>query len=181
VVEATPEEPGLLARAAAGELEAVRQLIDSVGPVVYGFVFARIGGDQGVAEDLVQETFEEAVRSHRTFRGESTLSTWMCAIARRRLARHYETERRRRVAASELAVVPAAGEENVEEADEVVRALGRLSPMHRQVLVLKYVDDLPVEDVAREIGRTRVQVQSLLQRARNALRHELEESGAGSD
>ena len=58
-----------------------------------------------------------------------------------------------------------------------MRALGRLSPDHRQVLVLRYLDGLPVGDVAERLGRSRVQVQSLLQRARNALRVELEAAG----
>jgi len=53
---------------------------------------------------------------------------------------------------------------------EMVRALGRLSVVHRQVLVLKYLDDWTVGQIAREIGRTEVQVQSLLQRARDGLR-----------
>ena len=47
--------------------------------------------------------------------------------------------------------------------------------MHRQVLVLKYLDDRSVEQIAEELGRTRVQVQSMLQRARAGLREELGE------
>ena len=46
--------------------------------------------------------------------------------------------------------------------------------MHRQVLVLKYMDDRSVEEIATELGRTKVQVQSLLQRARLGLRRVLE-------
>jgi DNA-directed RNA polymerase specialized sigma24 family protein len=41
------------------------------------------------------------------------------------------------------------------------------------VLVLKYLDGLAVQDIATEVGRSRVQVQSLLQRARDGLRREL--------
>ena len=163
----------LLARAAAGEQAAVRELLDSVGPVVYGYVYARVGGNDTVAEDVVQETFVEAVRSAATFRGESALSTWMCTIARRRLARHFEHERRQEVARRGLTVVPAEDMPSFEDRDEVVRALGRLTPLHRQVLVLKYLDQRSVEEIAQELGRTAVQVQSLLQRARDGLRREL--------
>ena len=67
--------------------------------------------------------------------------------------------------------------DEVAERDAVIRALGRLSADHRQVLVLKYLDGLPVMDIAEQIGRSRVQVQSLLQRARDALRVELEAAG----
>jgi RNA polymerase sigma-70 factor, ECF subfamily len=174
----------LLARAAAGEPVAVRQLLDGPAAVLYGFVFARVGGDRATAEDIVQETLLEAVRGAAGFRGDSALSTWLCTIGRRRLARHYERERKQDVARSGLTAIegggaePEAADPLVEDRDAVIRALGRLPALHRQVLVLKYLDDLSVAEVAEALGRTRVQVQSLLQRARDGLRVQLaEEAG----
>ena len=176
-------EADLLAAAAGGDGAAVRAFLDSVGSSVYGFVYARVGGDEAVAEDLVQETLVEAIRSSHTFRGDAALRTWVCAIARRRLARHYEAERRQAVAESGLTLlgaVPWDGNQNeLERRDEIVRALGRLPVLHRQVLVRKYLDDWSVADIAAELGRSAVQVQSLLQRARDGLRRELEEGEHG--
>lgn len=171
----------MLARAAAGEADAVRWLLDEVAPTVYGFVHARVGGNRPVAEDILQDTLLEAVRSAGSFRGESALSTWICTIARRRLSRHYETERRAEVVRQGLRLVagdPLADDHasDFERRDEVVRALGRLSPLHRQVLVFKYLDGLAVEAIGEQLGRSRVQVQSLLQRARDGLRRELDGS-----
>ena len=161
---------------------AVRRFLDDVAPIVHGYLYARVGGDEPAAEDLLQETLLEAVRSARTFRGDSALSTWLCAIARRRLARHYESERRDEATRVGLRLVAPASEDPedgvLEQRDEVVRALGRVPVTHRQVLVLKYLDGLSVEEIASELGRSRVQVQSLLQRARDGLRGEL---GAGHD
>ena len=167
-----------LRKAAAGDPVALRWLLDEVAPIVYGFIFARVGGHPEAAEDLLQEVVLEAVRGAEGFRGESAVSTWLCAIARRRLARYYESERKAEAAQVGLRLVspePTTDAEHVdlERHDEVIRALGRLSPAHRQVLVLKYLDDQSVEEIADSTGRTRTQVQSLLQRARIALRHEL--------
>lgn len=167
----------LLSRAARGEPAAVRRLLDEAGPVVYGFVFSRVGGDRVAAEDVVQETLLEAVRSAATFRGEAALTTWLCAIARRRLARHYEQERRRDIATAALTVVgdaPSTVADTVEDRDEMIRALGQLPALHRHVLVLKYLDDRSVAEIAADVGRSPVQVQSLLQRAREGLRRVLE-------
>src|SRR3954454_24516747 len=129
-------EADLLTKAAAGNGAAVRALLDGYGPVLYGFLYARVGGHAAVAEDLLQETLIEAVRSASTFRGESSVRTWLCAIARRRLGRHYESERRAAVVRAGLAVVPDAGTEDVgsdiARRDEVTRALGNLPPLHRQ-------------------------------------------------
>jgi RNA polymerase sigma-70 factor (ECF subfamily) len=180
-------EAALLLSAASGEAEAVRWLLDDVAPIVYGFIFARVGGAELAAEDLLQETLLEAVRSAHSFRGESTASTWMCAIARRRLARYYESERRAEAAKRSLRLVdggareegPAASEV-VERQDEVVRALGRLPALQRQVLILKYMEDLSVQEIAEAVGRSRVQVQSLLQRGREGLRRQLAHPGGGN-
>ena len=182
-------ESHLLAGAARGEPDAVRGFLDVVGPAVYGFVYARVGGDDAVAEDLLQETLVEALRSASGFRGDASLRTWVCAIARRRLARHYEAERRQAVVESGLALlgaVDAAGDEDdggaaFERRDEIVRALGRMPALHRQVLILKYLDDLSVADIAVELGRSPVQVQSLLQRAREGLRRLLGQGQGDGD
>ena len=170
----------LLIRAASGDRDAVRRLVDEVGPVVFGYVFARVGGDRSAADDVVQDTFLEALRSASTFRGESKVATWMCGIARRRVLRHFEAERRQTAGLEMLDANPADRVDTldvgrvVDDKDEVVRALGRLPLLHRQVLVLKYLDDISVADIATQLDRTPVQIQSLLQRARVGLRRALE-------
>lgn len=177
------DEQGLLMRVASGDGDAARRLIDDTGEIVYGFIYARVGGRQDVAEDLTQATYMEALRSAAGFRGESTLETWLCAIARRQVARHYESERRRERLTRKLRLVAESSidDEDVDEeldvpdGDALIQALGSLTPLHRQVLVLKYIDGLSVERIAGELGRTRVQIQSLLQRARTSIRRRLED------
>jgi RNA polymerase sigma-70 factor (ECF subfamily) len=169
------DEVSILRDAFAGEPTAVKVLLDVHMPVVYGFVFARLGGRVHVAEDIMQETLEEAIRSAHTFRGEASLATWLCAIARRRLARQYERERKAEEAGRMLALASEPIEIVLDRKDEVARALGTLPSSQRQALVLKYLDDLPVEGVAAEMGKSTVQVQSLLQRGRDGLKKSLEQ------
>lgn len=175
-----PSEVELLLAAAGGLPHGVSWLLDEVAPVVYGFIFARVSANEQVAQDLLQETLLEAVKSAGSFRGEAAASTWLCAIARRRLARFYEAERKAELARSALHLVDerrgAAGEggqDDFELRDEVVRALGRLPVLQRQVLVFKYIEDLSVQEIALQVNRSRVQVQSLLQRGRDSLRRQL--------
>jgi RNA polymerase sigma-70 factor, ECF subfamily len=171
----------LLLQAASGEPVAARELLDATSSTVYGFIFARVGGLQETAEDLTQGTYLEALRSARTYRGEAALETWLCAIARRQVARHYESERRRERLDRKLRLVAeeAEPEDEIEDGsfvdpEEMIAALGRLMALHRQVLVLKYLDGRSVEQIADELGRSKVQIQSLLQRARAGLKRELE-------
>lgn len=171
----------LLRRAASGQPEAARELLDLTGETVYGFIYARVGGRREVAEDLTQATYLEALRSAATYRGEASIETWICTIARRQVAQHYASERRRALLDRRLRLVASdvdEGEDLHEElpvdGEAMIAALGRLSALHRQVLVLKYLDGFSVEQIADEIGRSRIQVQSLLQRARAGLKRELE-------
>jgi len=175
--EATP--PTLLNSAAKGDVAAASTILEETGPVVYGFIYARLGGHAQACEDVLQSTYLEAIRSAGSFRGDSSLSTWLCAIARRQIARHFESERRRQVTESHLRLASEeeeseSSEEIVAERDEVIRALGSLPVLHRQALVLRYLDGMTVAEVAAELGRSEVQMQSLLQRARAALRRTLE-------
>lgn len=170
------EDVDLLRRAARGDPEAARIILDEHMPIVYGFVYARLYGDRATADDVMQETLMEGLKSAGSFKGEAKLSTWLCTIARRRIARHYEKERKQEVAASSLALVTDRVDELFDEQDRILRAIGSLPATHRQVLVMKYLDHLSVEEIASTLGRTRVQVQSLLQRARAGFKTKIEEA-----
>ena len=181
MIEAVPDpKRSLLLRAASGEPAAARELLDATSATVYGFIYARVGGIRDIAEDLTQATYLQAMRSASTYRGEAALETWLCSIARRQVAQHYEGERRRVRLERKLRLVAdeQGPEEEPEEApvapDVMIAALGRLMPLHRQVLVLKYLDCLSVDQICEVLERPRVQIQSLLQRARAGLRRELE-------
>lgn len=184
------DEIELMRAVAGGDPRAVTTLINDVFPVVYGFVLGRLSGDVAAAEDVMQETFIEIKNSARSFQGGSCVATWMCTIARRRVARHFARERRQADLAGRLDPSatceradrpgnrhPAATHESpelvIDLRDEVLAAMRGLPVEHRHALVLKYVDGRSVEEVAAALDRTHIQTQSLLQRARTRLRKEI--------
>lgn len=144
-------------------------------PRVYAYVFHRCGRDLDLAEELTQQAFVEAVRSHGRFRGDSDPTTWVVGIARHRLVDHFrriERDARRfdALASGQLgrAGLPASTPD--EEPDEIDDALAALPPMQRAVLILHYMDRLSVRDVARGIGKSEAATASLLARGRDAFR-----------
>ena len=68
---------------------------DAVGRV-YGYLFGRCGGDIEVAEEITQQTFVQAIRHWQAFDGRSDAVTWLCSIARNKLADHYRAQDRQR-------------------------------------------------------------------------------------
>lgn len=150
------------------EPAAFRRFYDRVLPVVYGYMLRRCGGREDVAMELTQETFVSAVRSLRSgTRVESPLA-WLMSIARRRLVDHYRRQgvRRRVRPPADPAEIDGWRPTGMEAA--VLAALDRVPNRYRLVLVLRYVDDLPVAEVAGHLELSVAATESLLARARSA-------------
>ena len=154
---------------------ALLDLYDEALPHVYGYLLARVG-DPPLAEDLTAETFLAAVTAARE-RAVTASVPWLIGVARHKLADHW-----RRTARERLRPVPADPE--VDDPWEVRldallahQTLARLGPHHRAALTLRYLDGLPVPDVAACLGRTVHATEALLVRARAAFRRTYPEGG----
>lgn len=151
---------------------AFRSWYDASLPRVYRYLYHRCGRRAEVAEELTQQTFVEALKSRRSFDGDDSLA-WLIGIARHRLIDHLRGLERRerglmRLFAFQQPQVAWLGEESGDDA--LARALGRLPASQRAAVVLRYLDDLPVREVARLMERTEKSVESLLSRGRETLR-----------
>jgi RNA polymerase sigma-70 factor (ECF subfamily) len=156
-----------------------RLFYDEALPVVYGYFLRRCGGRVDVAEDLTQQTFASALAGLRAGTEVAAPLPWVVAIARRRLVDHWraETSWRRRLDAGRRMSAGAFAPDLPEP--ELAVALGRVSSEHRTALVLRYVDDLSVRQIAELMGRSERATESLLVRARSALADEYRELGGG--
>ncbi|MEV5647939.1 sigma-70 family RNA polymerase sigma factor [Nocardia sp. NPDC052254] len=150
------------------------ELYDKALPHVYGYLLARCGQRQ-LAEDLTAETFLAAVDAVRK-PGAPTLSVaWLIGVARHKLADHWRRTERERRGLRVLESEPA-GDDLWDPWDveiDAIRArdvLTTLAPPHRAALTLRYVDGLPVREVADHLDRTLHATEALLVRARNAFR-----------
>jgi RNA polymerase sigma-70 factor (ECF subfamily) len=150
---------------------AFRVWYDKALPTVYRYLFHRCGRDPDLAEELTQQTFVEAVRSRARFTDGEPVA-WLIGIARHRLIDHFRVlERREKGLRRLLTASPRVGWIGQSEVDdELAAALAGLPAAQRAAIVLRYLDDLAVRDVARLLGRSEGAVESLLSRGRAALR-----------
>jgi RNA polymerase sigma-70 factor (ECF subfamily) len=177
-----PDEPfsALLTAAQAGGEWAYERLYRSLAPVVAGYL--RV---QGAAEpdDLTSEVFERAFSSLGRFSGgEAQFRSWIFTIAHHRL-----TDERRRAARRPVWAdmeVPETAVDGTEEdldrrlATERVRRLcDGLVPDQRDVLLLRMLADLTVEEIASALGKSTGAVKSLQHRGLTALRRQMEREG----
>jgi len=167
-VAATEVEAALASEA------AFRQWYDRTLPRVYGYLVSRTG-DPDLAEDLTQQAYVAAIDERWRFDGRADGVTWLCSIARHKLADHFrrlEREGRRndRVAVREIDMPPPDGWRAVEDRELILHALRALAPAQRAVLLFVDLDGLSVAEAGRLIGRSHSSAQSLLFRARTAFR-----------
>lgn len=151
----------------------------------------RLCGSPDDAKDLVQETFLSAYRSLKDFRGESSISTWLYAIAAhacQRMRRKRKGEPERELSLD--ALIPTADgdmplqvpgsdltpEERLEHKElrhSLFSAVHKLPKKYRMVLVLRDMEGLSAREVGAVMDLTERAVKSRLHRARLFLRHEL--------
>jgi RNA polymerase sigma-70 factor, ECF subfamily len=140
-------------------------------------VFALLG-DLQEAEDATQDAFAKASFHWRRIAAYDQPEAWVRRVAFNQARNSTRRARRWLVALARHgppAPVPAATPDRV----DLQRALRRIAPRHREVLVLHYVADLSVEEVARQLRLPLGTVKSRLSRARSALAEQLGDQREG--
>jgi RNA polymerase sigma-70 factor (ECF subfamily) len=150
---------------------AFRQLVERQGQYLYGVAHG-LTSNAADAEDLVQETLLGAVKG--TFRGESSVRTWLVKIlvnqaAMLRRARSRRPESRLDEAKSPVSA-SGSGAGKVDAKLDLTAMLDQLSVEHRQIIVLRELEGLSYEEMAAALGVPRGTVESRLHRAREELR-----------
>jgi RNA polymerase sigma-70 factor (ECF subfamily) len=146
---------------------AVQEMVASHGDRLFRSA-CLLCGDQAEAQDLVQETLLQAVRSAPRFRGCSTVYTWLHGILLN-LTRHYHRDRKRMVYDEELARQEPGPPEDIPSRLDVemtsgalAEALSGLSGPHREVLILRFYEDMKVHEIAAHLGISKGTVKSRL-------------------
>ncbi len=167
-VEVTGQSPP-----AADPGAALLELYDTALPHVYGYLLSRCGGAT-LAEELTAETFLAAVDAVRRDDPPTLSVGWIIGVARHKLVDHWRRVGRDERSLRALADRAPSQEDPWDAQLDLVRArdtLQRLGAHHRAVLTLRYIDDLPVSQVAALLERTVHATEALLVRARSAFRH----------
>jgi RNA polymerase sigma-70 factor (ECF subfamily) len=170
---------------AAGRIEAARlALVAATKDAVYRYLRHLLRNDPAV-DDLFQDAYLRAFRSLEWFRGESSPTTWMLTIARNTALNRIRRLKTERIwttvtdAPPDVADAAALAERDAVDLRlatdrRLLPALDRLPVAQREAVLLYYVEDQPIDEVARITNRTPNTVKSDLRRARLALRALLE-------
>ena len=174
------EQPLPVREARAGQPEAWEALLARYRLPLYAYVFELVHHEQ-TALDIVQESFIAAARHIHSLREDGKFGSWLFNIAHQKCIQHWRRERSAEVEPldEDLAEAEPGPEELLirkEQEEAFMKALGQLSLPHRAVLLLHFMEDFPLEEIARITETPLGTVKSRLHYARRALRKLLEEN-----
>jgi RNA polymerase sigma-70 factor (ECF subfamily) len=157
---------------------AFGQLYDRYAAQIYRFVRARIR-DDGLAEDVTAEVFLSALRHIKSYQDQGRpFSCWLYRIAVNAVASHYRSQRSSLSLDEHLGLASPV----LDPLDEVVgrervrtvwQAVDRLPAQQRAAMILKFSEDMTMEEVGAVLGKSQAAAKLLIYRAMQRLRREL--------
>lgn len=178
-----PDEIAWIRQIAQGDERAFEQLFRCYAPRIFRFALGYLN-DCSLAEEVVQETMIAVWKSAKHYREQSQVSSWILGIARnkaldRARARQREPELLRKKL-EQRASARATPEQIVQRETQIARvraALEKLSPEHREVLMLSFYNDLSYAEIAQILGCPEGTVKSRVYYAKEQLKKLLSEGG----
>jgi RNA polymerase sigma-70 factor (ECF subfamily) len=184
-------ETKLVENLRSGDSTAVEEFYNIYRNRLYFLISEQVDRDHAVAEDLVQEVFMAALDSLDKFRGDSQIYTWLRSIAFHKINDFYRhrarepqptesspdfdaMEQLEQTGDNEPAIFTVLESEEIRQS--VHQALGSLPHDYQKVLVMKYLQEMPVLKISQVMGRSPKSVEGLLSRARKAMRDNLVEN-----
>ncbi len=170
----------LIAGIRAGDAELFRELVERHGPAVFGIAWSRLG-NHALAEEAAQETFVKAYRTLDLLRHTEKFGAWLGTIARH-IAINLGIRHRRELVKRErwqleqpAAAAPEPEGPSAPTPQTVQQTLSSLSAIHRETLVLYYIESKSIAEAAAALGISETAFKTRLHRARESMRAALEQ------
>jgi RNA polymerase sigma-70 factor (ECF subfamily) len=170
-----------------GDIKAFEALFHAYHLRLLGFVFKLVKNAE-LAEDAMQEAWAAIYKSRRRLRDPDLFRSWVFSVSRNIAYQHLrdaaKTPAPEAIAQAGEALAAGTDTQDEERIELLYRALDRISPPHREVLVLKYLEGLVYDEIADVIGENRGTVRSRLHYAKKAMAEAMRrlqgETAAGS-
>jgi RNA polymerase sigma-70 factor (ECF subfamily) len=176
-----PDDQYLIQRARGGDMTAVGALYDEHHDNIFKYLWLRVG-DRQVAEDLTGDVFIRMMSALPNYRlAGAPFRAWLYRIAHNLIVDHFRRANLRTPVPLEAIEEQAREDDPLAAVDRKLlverlqHALSQLDQLQREVVALRFVVGLSLQEVAQVIGRSEAAVKSLQHRGLAALRRALSE------
>lgn len=179
---AIPSDEELARSAQTGVQDAFVLLYERYFPSVYARARFKIPEDD--VEDVTQEVFIAVLKSLGSYKCQSKFSTWIWTITNRKIADYYRLRKIKPTEQSEYedSVIHNLSNQTANDEDQrddlaiIQHALCKLPKNYQEILLMRFADNLPFNDIARQNGQSLEATKSLFRRSMTALTKEMEEA-----
>jgi len=155
------------------------QIYDKYIDKIYRFIFLKVNSEE-IAQDLTSETFLRGWESFKNGNKIENPQAFLYRIARNLVIDHYREKGRTQVVSAEFAPIVDPREDLEEKAiltsdvDRIKQVLVNLKEDYQNVIIWHYLDDLPIQEVAKMLDRTEEATRVLLSRALKTLKQSID-------
>ena len=164
----------LVEAAVAGDIESFGELCRRYYPAMAAVAFAVVG-DHQLAEDAAQESFARALVNLRRLRNKSRFAPWLAAICRN-VAKDMLSAKTRHIHTEDLSQVADKNDEG-DNHDAIRRAIGQLPDAAKELIVLRYYQNLSYERIGAILGTSPTAINGRLARAKRKMECYLRKNG----
>jgi len=161
-------------------MKELERLYKEIHPKVYAFFYVKTSSRE-VAEDLTQDVFYEAMKGLSSFKGKSTLQTWIFSIARNLLFKYYRSNKYQRHLKQQLKKEEGKetnSPEHVtliqEEARELIKKIKALNDLQREIVILRIYAELSFKEIGELIQKSENYARVTFHRVKLKLQKEME-------
>ncbi len=168
------DDATLVSRLFTHDRRVVLEFYREYAPQLRRYIHGRIAHRED-AEEILQDTLFAFLEGLRDFQGKSSIRTYLFSICQHKIIDFYRRKKIKHLVFSqipqlEMLVSPLVGPEAAFDEtlvrEKIHKVLKTIAPVYRQVLVLKYLEHVPVEDIARKLSISFKSAESRLFRAR---------------
>lgn len=159
-------------------VDSMDEIYRQYAAVVYRYLLS-VTHDPNLAEELTQETFFQAIRSTDRFEGKSSVSTWLCGIAKNCLRAYRRKHPDMQDIEDQKLYVPSAETDaiSIDGKNSLLRQLHRLPEPQREVVYLRVLGDLSFKEIGEIFDRSENWARVTFFRARERLKKEVDKDG----
>lgn len=161
-------------------MKKLEKIYRDIQPKIYAFFYVKTSS-QAIAEDLTHDVFYEALKSIHTFKGESTLQTWVFSIANHMLKKYYRSNKYKRnltkILADEDQEHPKTPEDQFfinEETRNLIRQIQALDDLRKEIVTLRIYGELSFKEIGQLVQKSENYVRVNFHRTKIQLKREME-------